>query len=63
MLAAMSEAEIATLYEEVESIRFADALYWQRQTCGDEASTEYRRRQRRLVAVKRELTVLEHPVR
>ena len=59
----MSEAIIAALYEEIESIRFADALYWQREkACSDEASAEYQRRQKRLLCVKRELAVLERPV-
>jgi hypothetical protein len=59
----MSEAKIATLYEEIESIRSADALYWQREkACSDGASAEYLRRQRRLLGVKRELAVLERSV-
>jgi len=59
----MSEAKIAALYDEIESIRFADALYWQREkACFDEASAEYRRRQKRLLGVKRELAELEHRV-
>ena len=59
----MSEAKIATLYEEIESIRSADALYWQSEkTCSDKASAEYQRRQRRLLGVKRELAGLERPV-
>jgi hypothetical protein len=59
----MSEARIATLYDEIESIRFADALYWQREKAwSDEASAEYQRTQKRLLGVKRELAVLERPV-
>jgi hypothetical protein len=59
----MSEANIAALKEEIESIRFADALYWQhRKDCSREASAEYRRRQKWLLGVKRELAVLERPV-
>jgi hypothetical protein len=60
----MSEAEIAALNEEIESIHFADALYWKRgKDCSREASAEYQRRQDRLQEVRSELALLEIPTR
>ena len=56
----MSEAEIAALKEEIESIHFADALYWK---CGQDRSREvgeeYQRRQNRLQEIRSALALLD----
>jgi hypothetical protein len=60
----MSEAKIAALTEEIESIRFADALYWKLgKDRSREASAEYQRRQDRLPEIRSALALLEIPSR
>ena len=60
----MKEAKIAALKEEIESIRFADALYRKRgKDCSREASAEYQRRQDRLPKIRSALALLEIPTR
>jgi hypothetical protein len=54
------KAKIVALKQEVESIRFADALYWKRRKdCSREASAEYQGRQDRLREIKSELALLD----
>jgi len=56
----MSEAKIAALKEEIESIHFADALYWKRgRDHSREANAEYKRRQDRIQEIGSELASLE----
>jgi hypothetical protein len=56
----MSEAKIAALKEEIESIHFADALYWKRGSDHSrEANAEYERRQDRIQQIGSELASLE----
>jgi hypothetical protein len=60
----MSKAKIAALKEEIESIRFADALYLKHgKGCSREASAEYQYRQDRLQEIRSELALLEIPTR
>ena len=56
----MSEPKIAALKEEIESIHFADALYWKRgKDSSREASAEYQRRQDRLREIESERALLQ----
>jgi hypothetical protein len=60
----MSEAKMAALKEEIESILFADALYLKRGNgCSREATAEYQYRQDRLQEVRGGLALLEIPTR
>ena len=60
----MSEAKIAALKEEIESIHFADALYWKRGKHNSrEASAEYQRRQDRLPEIRSKLALLDIPMK
>jgi hypothetical protein len=58
----MSEAKMAALKEEIESILFADALCLKRGNgCRREATAEYQYRQDRLQGVRGDLALLEIP--
>jgi len=56
----MSDAKIAALKKEIESIHVADALYWKRvNDHSREANEELQRRQDRLREITSELTLLQ----
>jgi len=58
----MNEAKIAALKEEIESIHYADALYWKRGKDNSlEAIAEYERRQDRLPKIMSQLALLDIP--
>jgi hypothetical protein len=60
----MNEAKITALKEEIESIHFADALYWKRGRHNSrEASAEYQRRQDRLPEIRSKLALLDIPMK
>ena len=55
----MSEAKIAALEKEMDSIHFADTIYWQREPYQTrEERVEYQRRQDRLKEIRREVSDL-----
>ena len=51
---------IAVLEEEVDSIHFANKVYWEQKRAGREATAEYERRQDRLNQVRTELFELTY---
>jgi hypothetical protein len=55
---ATKKARIAALREEIESIHFANKLYWRQTNPSDAAKAEYYRRQDRLEEIRSELAEL-----
>jgi len=59
----MNNAKIDDLKEEIESIRFADGLYFKRvNDHSRHAFAELQRRQDRLQEINKELAILKRPV-
>jgi len=55
---ATKKTRIAALQEEIESIHFANKLYWEQAKRSDAANAEYYRRQDRLEEIRSELAEL-----
>ncbi len=55
---AKRQERIAALQQEMDSIHFANRLYWQETAHSDAAKKEFYRRQDRLEEVRSELTML-----
>jgi hypothetical protein len=52
---------IAVLHEEIDSLLFANRMYWEGRTLSHESHAEYRRRQDRLELIRRKLIQLDSP--
>jgi hypothetical protein len=59
---ATKKARIAVLHEEMNSIDFANRLYWKNKAPSREAKAEHQRRQDRLEEIRRELDELQGPL-